>query len=230
MIIPKEESASFQRWQASSFDRKPAPQKTTTVNPAPAAVTPAPEESPPPFVLPTVDEIEHMHEEARRSGYEAGLAEGKAAAAAEAEKAAETNAQLFGALINNLQAALAETEQSIAEEMLALSIEIAAQITRGSIAANTELLLPIIREAIASLPLHHAHLTLRLNPRDAERIRTQLAEQFTQTSTQIIEDREISPGGCLLQAGTSEVDATIETRWKRVLEAIGTEPQAWLNH
>jgi flagellar assembly protein FliH len=32
----------------------------------------------------------------------------------------------------------------------------------------------------------------------------------------------------MLQAGTSEVDATIETRWKRVLESIGAEPQEWL--
>jgi flagellar assembly protein FliH len=32
----------------------------------------------------------------------------------------------------------------------------------------------------------------------------------------------------MLLAGASEVDATIETRWKRVLEAIGTEPQEWL--
>ncbi len=230
MIIPKEESANFQRWQASSFDRKPALKKSPSISPAPAAAPPAPaqEDPPVPLALPTVDEIEQMHEEARRSGYETGLAEGKAAAEAEAKKAAKENAELFGALINNLQGALAEAEQSVAEEMLALAIEIAAQITRGSINANTELLLPIIREAIASLPLHHAHLTLRLNPTDAEHIRAQLAEQFTQTSTQIVEDREISPGGCLLQAGTSEIDATIETRWKRVLEAIGTEPQKWL--
>ena len=229
MIIPKEESASFQRWQASSFDRQPAPKKTTNASPAPTTAQPAPEEPSAPFTLPTVDDIEHMHEEARRSGYEAGLAEGKATAETEAREAAKENAERFGALINNLQAALAETEQSVAEEMLALAIEIAAQITRSSIAANTELLLPIIREAIASLPLHHAHLTLRLNPVDAGHIRAQLTEQFTQTSTQIVEDREISPGGCLLQAGSSEVDATIETRWKRVLEAIGTEPQKWLN-
>ena len=67
----------------------------------------------------------------------------------------------------------------------------------------------------------------RLNPVDAENIRTQLTEQFAQTSTRIVEDREITPGGCMLQAGPSEVDATIETRWKRVLEAIGTEPVSY---
>ncbi len=226
MIIPKEELFSFQRWQASSFDRQPAP--AASVGTEPFTAPPAPEATPQ-ITLPTVDEIERMHEEARLSGYEAGLAEGRTAGEKAAREAAETNAQRYGALISNLETALTEVEQSVAEQLLALAIEIAAQVTRGNIAANTEVLLPIIREAIASLPLHHAHLTLRLNPADAEHIRPQLAEQFAQTSTQIVEDREISPGGCLLHAGTSEVDASIETRWKRVLEAIGTEPQKWLN-
>lgn len=225
MIIPKEELFSFQRWQANSFDQKPAPAATVVAEPSTATLTP---EAQPQITLPTVDEIERIHEEARLSGYEAGLAEGKAAAETVARAAAEANAQRYGALISNLGVALAEVEQSVAEQLLALAIEIAAQVTRGSIAANTEVLLPIIREAIASLPMHHANLTLRLNPTDAEHIRSFLADQFAQTSTRIVEDREISPGGCLLQAGTSEVDATIETRWKRVLEAIGTEPKKWL--
>jgi len=226
MIIPKEELFSFQRWQANSFDRQPAP--VASVGTEPVTATPAPEATPQ-ITLPTVDEIERMHEKARLSGYETGLAEGRAAGEKAAREAAEANVQRYGALISNLETALAEVEQSVAEQLLALAIEIAAQVTRGNIAANTEVLLPIIREAIASLPLHHAHLTLRLNPADAEHIRPQLAEQFAQTSTQIVEDREISPGGCLLHAGTSEVDASIETRWKRVLESIGTEPQKWLN-
>lgn len=226
MIIPKEELFSFQRWQASSFDRQPAPVARPVAEPV--AATPVPEATPQ-ITLPTVDEIERIHEEARVSGYEAGLAEGKAIGEKMAREAAEINAQHYGTLINNLETALAEVEQSVAEQLLSLAIEIAAQVIRGNIAANTEVLLPIIREAIASLPLHHAHLTLRLNPADVEHIRPQLAEQFAQTSTQIVEDREITPGGCLLQAGTSEVDASIETRWKRVLEAIGTEPKKWLS-
>jgi flagellar assembly protein FliH len=34
----------------------------------------------------------------------------------------------------------------------------------------------------------------------------------------------------LLRAGNSEIDAMLETRWKRVLEAIGTEPREWLSN
>ena len=227
MITSKEELFKFQRWQVGPLDNKAKPAPVAAVEPPLASAMET--EAAPEFKLPTVDDIERIHEEARAIGYEAGLAAGTRAGEEAVREAAATHAERFGTLIGNLQHALVDVEQSVAEQLLALAIEVAAQITRGSIAANTEVLLPVIREAITALPLHHAHLTLRLNPEDAGNIRTALGEQFAQTGTQIIDDREISPGGCMLQAGTSEIDATIETRWKRVLESIGTEPQEWLN-
>lgn len=233
MIIPKEELVTFQRWQAGSFDKRPAP-IPPPVHPVtqieePLVGTEKPHEATPSVKLPTADDIERIYEEARTSGYEAGLAEGIATAAQAAQEDMALHSERFNALIRNLQTALNEFDQTVAEQMLALSIEIAAQLTRGVIAAKGDALLPIIREALTTLPLHHAHVVLRMNPADAEIVRSLLGEEFTQTGTQILEDSEISPGGCLLQAGASEVDATIETRWKRVLEAIGTEPQEWLN-
>lgn len=226
MIIPKEELAGYQRWQIDSFDRKPAPAAAPpTEAPAPAPV-PATEPEPA-FQLPTAEDIERMHEEARSQGYAAGLAEGREAAAEEARQAAAETAQRFADLLGSLQQSLDELDQSVAEQLLELAIEIAAQVTRGQIAAREDILLPIVREAIATLPLHHGHVTLRLHPADAADVRRLLGDELTHSGAQIIEDGSISTGGCLVQAGASEIDASIETRWKRVLEAIGAKPQAW---
>lgn len=229
MIIPKEELANFQRWQVGSFDREPvaaAPVPPVAEPPAPMAAPPAEPENT--VKLPTAEEIERIHEVAHADGYAAGLAEGRLAGEQQARESALQDAQRFSALIRNLQTALDQIDQSVADELLALALEIAAQLTRGAIAAKADVLLPIIREAVTTLPLHHARIVLRLNPGDAGHIRSLLGDEFAQTGTQIVEDATISPGGCLLEAGASEIDATIETRWKRVLEAIGTEPRAWL--
>lgn len=227
MVIPKEDLGSYQRWQLGSFDRQPAP----AAAPQPAAepvLTPA--SSPEPELrLPTAEDLERMLEDARSQGYATGLAEGREAAAAEARLAGEEFAARYGALIGGLQQSLRELDQSVAEELLGLAVEIAGQITRAHIAVREDALLPIIREAIASLPMHHAHITLRLNPADAADVRRLMGDELSQSGTQIIEDKSISSGGCLLQAGTCEIDATLETRHKRVLETIGAEPQAWQN-
>jgi len=241
VIIPKEELSSFQRWQAGSFDKKQPAAKTATPTPPPApAATPAhapasataaepPTSQEPAIHLPTAEEIERIHEEARASGYAAGLAEGQAKGEKLAHEAAVANGQRFKALIDNLQQALDTVDQSVADQLLGLALEVAAQVARGVIAAKNDALLPIIREAIATLPLHHSHVILRMHPEDAANVRALLGEEFAQTGTQIVEDGGIAVGGCLLQAGASEVDATIETRWKRVIESIGCEPREWLS-
>jgi flagellar assembly protein FliH len=236
VVIPKEQSHGFQRWEMVSLNKNQAPSAVTPTEPA-SVVTPTDTSSAGDealqqaiLQLPTAEDIERIYEEARQSGYAAGLAEGKAEHEAAAAQTNEAQFAHFAALIKNLQDELSSIDQTVADQLLLLAIEIAGQVCRGSISTKEDYLLPIIREAITTLPIHHAHLTLRLNPTDAHNVRLHLGEQFAQTGTQIIEDNTIIAGGCQLLAGASEVDATIETRWKRVLEAIGTEPQAWLKN
>ncbi len=227
MIIPKEELTHFQRWQVDSFETKRPPEAPSSPPPS----IPEPEstaEPQPPFNLPTAEDIERMHEEARASGYQAGFAEGRLAGEQQAREAAAESARQLLSLIENLKTSIADLEQTVADQLLSLSIEIASQVTRSAINVKPDLLLPPIREAISALPLHHAHIVLRLNPKDIESVRSAMGEQLSQIGAQLIEDSTVSPGGCMLLAGASEVDASIETRWKRVFEAIGTEPQEWL--
>jgi flagellar assembly protein FliH len=231
VIIPKEDLPAFQKWQAGSFDKKKAPAATSAHKPEPQPVSMgqapvATEELP---GLPTAEDVERIYEEARAAGYAAGLAEGQASGEEQAREAVLDAGRQFRALIDNLNHALDSLDQSVAEELLALAIEIASQVMRGAISAKSDALLPVVREAISSLPMQQSNVVLRLNPGDAASIRALLGDEFAQTGTQIVEDSEISIGGCRLLAGASEVDATIETRWKRVLESIGAEPREWLN-
>lgn len=231
-IIPKEEVPTFERWQIGSFDGRPTPRaqpETPSVPPPSAEARPVIEtvEPIPQFALPTAEDIERMHEEARAAGYQSGYEEGRSAAEQQGRAAAATEARRFLALADNLQRAINGMEQQVADQLLALAVGIAERVVGSAIAIKEDLLLPIIREAIAALPVNHSHVTLRLHPEDAARVRSLLGEQLTQTGTQIVEDGEVSIGGCLIRAGTSEVDASLETRWRRVLESLGGDPRPW---
>ena len=228
-IIPKEKLAGVQRWKIDSFDSPgpvtSAPAPSTPVRAGtPAAMTrPAAQNTAPP-----AEDIERLREAARQAGYREGLEAGRSAGEQMAREAASAQAEQFGNLLDGLQQALDRVDQEVADQLLELALEIASQVIRGSLATHEELLLPIIREAISALPLHHTHSTVRMHPDDVALVRPLLGDYLAQSGTQIIEDAEISRGGCQVRAGTSEVDATIETRWKRVLEAIGMQPKAWL--
>jgi len=228
--IPKEKLTAYQRWEVAAFDEQadatphePPPSAPEAVAPSAEPVEIRPTEESPveehAIVLPTAEEIERMHREAHDAGYAAGYQAGLGAAQAIAGQLAS--------LLDKLPEALAAIDQTVADELLALALEIANQVLRSSLRVRPELLLPVVREAVTTLHPHHGQPLLFAHPDDASLIRTHLGEQLAHSHWRILDDAALTPGGCRVELGASEVDATLETRWRRVIEAIGINPE-WL--
>jgi len=100
-------------------------------------------------------------------------------------------------------------------------------VLRQSLRVQPELLLPVVREAVTVLHPHHGQPLLFVHPDDAALVRSQLGDQLAHSNWRIVEDKALSAGGCRVELGASEVDATLETRWRRVTESIGAS-QEWL--
>jgi flagellar assembly protein FliH len=237
--IPKEALPAYTRWQADDFGAPLAPE-TDAAQTAPAeeksgeAAEDAASvrvQSGVAFNLPTAEDIERMHEEARQSGYQAGYDEGLKAGSEEGRQSGLAAAQGYAANLQNLcrgvEEAVQALDQEMAEAVLACALEIAGQLARSVIRVRPELLLPVVREALAALPLRHGPVTLLVAPAEIALAREHLENQFAQSGWIIQEDPELTPGGCRLRADGSEIDATLETRWRRVLEAVGVTPE-WL--
>ena len=219
-FIPKEKLTAYQRWELAAFDE--AEQKAAQTEKTAASSTESePQETEPPVVLPTAADIERMYSEAQEQGYAAGYEEGIAVA--------QTAAAQINALLNSVQQAVSEVDQKIADQLLATSIEIAGQVLRQSLKIKPELLLPVVREAVATLHPAFGHPALFAHPDDAALIRTHLGDHLAHNNWRIIEDPAVTRGGCRVELGSSEDDATLETRWKRVIESIGIS-QDWLNN
>lgn len=78
-----------------------------------------------------------------------------------------------------------------------------------------------MREALQQFPQNNA--MIHLHPDDTALIREYLGEQVAHMGHRLIEDDAISRGGCLIEASGSELDATVETRWKRILSNLGRD-------
>ncbi|MBK9446508.1 MAG: flagellar assembly protein FliH [Betaproteobacteria bacterium] len=216
-FIPKEKLTAYQRWEVAAFDEAEQAAATRTTAAHQTAEVDVPAE--PAVPLPTAETIERIHTEAQQTGYAVGYEEGLGEAQAQAEK--------ISALVENLGHSLQQLDQEISEELLAVAVEIAGQVLRQSLKIKPELVLPIVREAVAALPMHHGHPALFMTPADAALVHTHLGEQLAHNGWRILEDSTIEPGGCRIESGASEVDATLQTRWRRVLDAIGTTGE-WL--
>jgi flagellar assembly protein FliH len=219
-FISKEKLTAYQRWELAAFDE--AEHKAAVIPPPTPVASTAdyPSEQPPPVTLATAEEVERIYTEAHESGYAAGYEAGIAQA--------QIKAMQIDVLMRNLQQSLQCLDQEVADQLLAVSIEIASQVLRQSLRVKPELLLPVVRETVTTLSPHHGQPVLFVNPDDAALIRTHLGEQLSHNNWRIIEDTRLEAGGCRAEIGASEVDATLATRWRRVIEAIGVS-QEWLD-
>lgn len=220
-FIPKEKLTAYQRWELVAFDEDEREANSLEKAAAQPADTPRQAEpsSEPSVVLPTAADIERMHNEAHEQGYSAGYAEGLAESQDITARMAE--------ILQSLNQAVEGIEQHVAEQLLATALEIAHQVLRQSLQVKPELLLPVVREAVAALQLSSGHPALLAHPDDAALIRAHMGEHLAHNNWRIIENPALTRGGCRVELGASEVDATLETRWKRVVETIGAN-RDWL--
>ncbi len=199
-IVPKEKLSAYQRWELNSFDGI-----ATGKNPA--------------VVLPTVEQIERVHQQAREEGLAAGYREGK--------DQAQTEAQRLQLLLENLEQELQNFDQQVAQDLLTLSLDVARRMLCQALRVRPELVLTVVQEAIACLPHFNQHAHLVLHPEDAALVRSRLGEQLSHSGWKLLEDTRMGRGGCRVETANTQIDATLPSRWKRVLAAIGQEGE-WL--
>jgi len=211
---------AYRRWTPEPFDQGSKPEAKASRPPeppradAPAVEPPAPT---PPVVLPTVEEIEAMYEQARAEGFAAGHAEGAAASRAQTERLA--------ALVAAMDSALDRLDEDIAEEIVSLSIAIARQMVGRAIATDPSVVTDTVREALQQMP--QGQVRIHVHPDDVALVREYLSTQIEHGHHRLTEDPAIERGGCRLEAAGSEIDGTLTTRWRRIIEELGRGETNW---
>lgn len=155
------------------------------------------------------------------AGRAEGFAAGEAAGMAEGQQAAR---QLLS-IAAKLDTAVNGLDQDIAQEILALSLEVARQILRQAITIKPETVLAVVHDALNQLP--HQHATIYLHPDDAQLVRNFAGEQLSHIGHRIHEDPRLQRGDVLIEASGAQIDATLATRWRRVVESFGGEA-SWI--
>lgn len=204
---------AWERWELASFDPE-----------VPAATTAATEPTSAPV---TAEDLDRVRQQAREEGYQAGYAAGELAGREAGAAAVRAEAERLSQAADSLAQSLAELDQLVADELLALAIEIARQVVLRDVTVRPDAMINVVREALLQLP--HQHATIFLSPGDASLVRSYLGDALTHAGHRLQEDAKLSPGECLLEAGGSLLDASLAIRWRRVLENIGLDV-AWVDN
>ena len=211
-VILKEDQSGCQPWELTNFDTH----SSSVTNASAAGIT-----------LPTIEKIAAIEEQARQEGYDAGHAEGREQGLAEGREAAARETDRLRTLADTFSTELRTADESISEQVLDLSLDVAHALLKTSLTINPELVIHIIREAVRYLPALHQPAMLYLKPGDMMLVQDKIGDELTKTGWQIASDTQLEPGGCRVETSHNEIDASISTRWQRLTTALGKD-SSWL--
>ncbi|HEX8479505.1 MAG TPA: flagellar assembly protein FliH [Telluria sp.] len=223
---PKELQSAYQRWEMASFgDNRPS---VVARNAPPPPAAPLPPE----LIPPTEEELAAIraaaHADGEAIGFEAGsnagyidgLEKGRAEAAEEL-----AHLQTISATFAR---ALATADEVIANDVLDLALHLARGMLRVALPIKPELMLPIVRDAIAYLPVVQQPAVLMLNPLDVDMVRGAMGDDIDKGGWRVIEDASIERGGCKVDTASNQIDAQVEARWQRLNDALAKDVD-WLD-
>lgn len=224
-------SAAWRRWQMLSFD-EPAP---VEVEPEPA-----PDPGPDPAVVMAQLRAQAVAEgreagyaqghaagveAGQQAGHEAGLAAGREAGYAEglaqAREQGAAEAQRLHALVEACATSLGSLEEKMGQGLLTLALDIAQQVVRTTLTEQPDTVANAVREVLHINPTAGGQMRLWANPDDIELIRLHLADELKEGHWRVLADESIVRGGCRAETPYGDIDATLQTRWRRVAASLG---------
>jgi flagellar assembly protein FliH len=168
---------------------------------------------------------EKLLSEREQRAFERGREDGYAAGHAAAMQLRAQHAADMARVLDALRGRFGELETDGAEQVLTLALTIARQVMRREMEVDHASVMPALHEAVHAVIDQQAHPRVHLNPQDLAHLRDSLDEDGLLKGCRFIADPAISRGGCRVETGHSDVDATIESRWNRVLAAVGIDPR-----
>ena len=226
--------AAWRRWQMSSFD--------LPVEDAVEVVPPAPEPEPGPDPETLLREARARAEqsgrragleqgreqglrEGRAAGHEEGLAAGREAGfqegLAQGREQARQEALQLHALAEACATSVAGLEARMGQALLTLALDIAGQVLRTTLAEQPEAMLAAVREVLHIDPAATGAMRLWVHPADLELVRLHLADELRDGNWRVLADESIARGGCRAETPYGDIDATLQTRWRRIAASLG---------
>jgi flagellar assembly protein FliH len=156
---------------------------------------------------------------ARREGFEAGYAEGKAAAEREAHDLLTFAENAVREAVESRSRLIAESE----EALVRLAVDVAERIVKADLQLHPDRVLNVLEGALRKAFVRD-RLTVVCNPADLALIEEGQDALATQVGTlqhlELIGDRRVQRGGVVVRTDAGDVDATLDSQLERLCEAM----------
>lgn len=169
------------------------------------------------------DEEKDRLQRASQEGFREGYRKGKADGLQEARQETAAARLLFVRAAEAIQGSSRELLRQLEGRMVELALTVAEKLVRREAAEHREFVLQSVREALVRVE-EQGRLLVRVNPAELELARAhrgswaELSEGLDRL--EIVADRRVPAGGCVVETALRQIDARIETQLDRLTRAI----------
>jgi len=160
-------------------------------------------------------EAENVQDAAREEGYRIGVTDGT--------QAAEELASRLESAIAEVARERASLLDSVEQEVLKLCVEAVEKIVRHEIKSDPRVVLRVIHACLRRVRDRN-DVAVRVSPGEVELVKESREELLSAAdgldSFTIIDDRRITPGGCVVEAPSGDIDARVETQVDQVSKKL----------
>ena len=171
-------------------------------------------------------EADQIRAQAREEGLAQGRAEGEAAARAESQALLQPALQALAAASDALAAERAEVAARVERQAVELALELAGKVVAGTIEAQPERVLDVVRGALRCL-VERERVQVLVHPEDLAIVRESMdrlrGELGGIDHVEVQEERRLGRGGAIVRTPDAEIDADLRTKLERAREAIVAE-------
>lgn len=153
--------------------------------------------------------LEQATETGHQRGYEAGW------------DAAHYERTVLIQVASSLQEQFQKFQTELGDKVLDLACLVAGKILGDSVEQNLSQASAALHEIIHSMALKPDNLTLLAHPQTLEALKAQFGDESELSNIKLRADSNLMTGGFVLQHPEGQVDASMETRWKRTIESLG---------
>lgn len=204
-FIPREELGEVQPWQPGSFGAVPTRPGQSEQRPK----------------GPTEQEWLARVEAARQQAYEEGYRDGMAALEGFKKTHTAQMSAKVGQLIQSFDTQWAQLESQMAEALSRSAVLLARQVLRTELGTQPALVQAVATEALNAVLMSARQVLVRVHPDDLPLVAEGAGEALQARGARLQADPSIQRGGCSVESDAGTIDATIENRWARAVQALG---------
>lgn len=174
----------------------------------------------------TVKQIEDIqkqaYDEAYKDAYEKGIADSEKyleSRLQEERKELKQKANQLQQCFNTLSRPLQDIDLEVEQKLTDIVFYFCKQLLGHELNVDSSHILRLIQKSVASLPVAHRNITIKLNSTDI-----QLLEKggfdISEQDWKVEADESVAAGGCIINTETSSVDLGIENRIKKLTQQL----------